>query len=184
MQQTKIKNLKGLTLIELMITICIVAVVMWGVAVLMASDIGHWKTMYDRLNSNAANNSYEIRRLFDRVVRQAPSTSSLAASDTSLDIDYYDYVWDSSDIIPSAVIKAHASFNYSNNTLTVVCTNRSTGVELERLIISNVANKPPFFKLTGRAAQMMLTINNSSTNPTEPFSEQIYVCSTAYFNAY
>ncbi len=185
MQKIEIKKLKGVTLIELMMTICIVAVVMFGVAALMASDIGGWKTMYDRLNSESAKNSYEIRRMFDRVVRQASIRDEVAVTDTTFQIVYYDYVWNTADVIPSAVVKARATFTYSNGKMTVVSKKASNGEVIGSLTISNVANKPPFFKLYGRSVQMMLTINNvSNYQATEPFSEQIYVCSTAYLNSW
>lgn len=162
---------------ELMMTIGIAAIVMFGVAIMLADNLHAWRTMYSRLHSVEAENVYAVRRVFDRTIRQAVVTGSVVISPlgNSLEADYYDCR-----SLPA--LKCHASFIYGNNTLTVICTKNKGTTEIERWQIQNVANNLPIFNSSGRSIQMLLTLNNVSSDPQVPFSETLNVFSTAYLN--
>lgn len=176
MTTIKFKNKKAVTLMELMITIGIAAVVTFAVAIMLADNLRAWSTMYSRMHSDEAENVYAVRRLFDRVVRSTSRESLISVSDTALGIFYFDD--DDSD--PSTLpVKCQATFIYNGTTLDVQCIKLSDGTVIESWTIPNVIQCR--FKQSGepsRAIQMLLTINNTVNNRTQ--TVDVYSC--AYKN--
>ena len=62
---------RGLTLIELMITVLAVMILVVGISGILAAGHKNYNIMFKRVNSDVVRNAYEARRTFDRIVRQA-----------------------------------------------------------------------------------------------------------------
>jgi len=64
-------RLKGITLIELMITVLAVMILIVGISGILAAGHKNYNTMFKRVNSEVVRNAYEARSIFDRIVRQS-----------------------------------------------------------------------------------------------------------------
>ncbi len=62
---------RGVTLIELMITVLAVMILVVGISGILAMGHRNYNTMYERVNSEVVRNAYEARRTFDRIVRKS-----------------------------------------------------------------------------------------------------------------
>jgi hypothetical protein len=176
MPKIKVKSHKGVTLMELMMAIGIAAIVMFGVAIMLADNLSAWRTMYSRLHSNTAEQCFEVRRIFDRVIRSACVGKPVYVSNNAVTVDYLE--------IPSSgsPYLCRANFNYSGNTLTINCIRISNGQVLENMTIPNITQCN--FTTSGRSIQMLLTANNTSGNPEESFSETINIAATAFLSSW
>jgi hypothetical protein len=65
------KAAKGLTLIELMVTVLAAIVLIVAVVAILAEGHLGYRKLFRRVNSEVVRNSYEARRTFDRVVRKS-----------------------------------------------------------------------------------------------------------------
>ena len=71
MTTRKQKIRRGLTLVELMITVLAVMILVVGISGILATGHKNYNTMFKRVNSEVVRNAYEARRTFDRIVRKA-----------------------------------------------------------------------------------------------------------------
>ena len=71
MTTRKQKIRRGLTLVELMITVLAVMILVVGISGILAAGHKNYNIMFKRVNSDVVRNAYEARRTFDRIVRQA-----------------------------------------------------------------------------------------------------------------
>ncbi|MHC4645456.1 MAG: type II secretion system protein [Planctomycetota bacterium] len=62
---------KGFTLVELMVTVGIVAIVILGVGVALVDSQRGWHKMYDRVHGEVATDSYVAKITFDKIVRKS-----------------------------------------------------------------------------------------------------------------
>ena len=172
----KIKKQKGVTIVELMMAIVVAAIVTFGVAIMLVDNLKGWNTMYNRMHSNTAEQCYEVRRVFDRVIRSACVGRSVSVSDDEVIVDYFDYPSSGSPYL------CRANFKYSGNTLTINCTRVSNSQVVESMTIPNITQCN--FTLCGRSIQMRLTADNISGNPTNPFSEKIIIATTGFLSSW
>lgn len=85
----------GFTLVELMITTAIMAIVGLAIGVVIVDGQTGWNVMYDRANSDAMTQGYAARRKLDAVIRAASQQRFVIAKDGSW-IEAYTYAGDAS----------------------------------------------------------------------------------------
>ncbi len=172
MLKMKIKKLKGITLIELMMTMLISSIVVLSMGILLADNLRGWRVMYNRIHSEKADNTYVVRRLFDVAFRKgtiAPGSQiRISPSQDTLTVDYY-----SNMILP--IPDCNAVFQWDgSNILTLTCYQKTSGAEISSWTIPNVSNC--IFNQAGRSVQMNLTFDDP--NHTQMFN----VVSSAYLH--
>jgi len=153
------KNMRGFTLVELMITSVIFLIVGLAVGVVIVDGQRGWNTMYDRLNSDVVTDSYVARRKFDAVMRNASRSHSLVASDGSW-IEVYYYSSPSSTVVDryARFYTADGDLNFEYGQLEPRAT---LGVET---VCENVVSCT--FKQVGTSAQMTLKLDNGTRTST------------------
>jgi prepilin-type N-terminal cleavage/methylation domain-containing protein len=153
------KNVRGFTLVELMITSVIFLIVGLAIGVVIVDGQTGWNTMYDRLNSDVVTDGYVARRKFDAVMRSASRSQSLVASDGSW-IEVYYYASPS-----SAVVDRYARFYTADGDLNFeygqLEPRATLGVET---VCQNVVSCT--FKQAGASAQMTLKLDNGTQTNT------------------
>ncbi|HEC03537.1 MAG TPA: prepilin-type N-terminal cleavage/methylation domain-containing protein [Phycisphaerales bacterium] len=87
---------RGFTLLELMITTAIMAIVGLAIGVVIVDGQTGWNTMYDRANSDVVTQGYAARKKLDAVIRGASRQRFVIASDGSW-IEAYTYASDASE---------------------------------------------------------------------------------------
>lgn len=68
---TNKKKKRGVTLVELMVTVLIATLVIAGIGVAMVDSIKAFPKMYERTEGNLVNDAYVVRAAFDRICRKA-----------------------------------------------------------------------------------------------------------------
>jgi prepilin-type N-terminal cleavage/methylation domain-containing protein len=178
---TKFK--KGFTLVELMMTALISSIIVLGIGILLADSLRGWRVMYERLHSPEADNTYAVRRMFDRVIRQAISQNAevtITDAGDSVTAYYYNSKYS---IYADREVKLTWTSNDKILTLTCSIVNPDkTTTKFSEEKIKNVSycffkssNPPP---ARTHSIQMLLTIDNTVENNTQILN----ICSTAYLN--
>src|SRR4030042_3524123 len=153
------KNVRGFTLVELMITTVIMLIVGLAIGVVIVDGQTGWNTMYDRLNSDVVTDGYIARRKFDAGMRSASREQSLVASDGSW-IEVYYYASPASTAVDryARFYAADGDLNFEYGQLEP----RSTlGVDT---VCENVSSCT--FKQVGTSAQMTLKLDNGTRTNT------------------
>ncbi len=150
----------GFTIVELMITVMLAAIVMFGVGAMVVDSQRGWHRMYNRIYSDVATDSYVARKTFDSVTRKASSeTLLLDAAGNWLEVYYYADA-------NSAVVDRYARFSYDG----IDQLNIEYGIvePRETLTIRTVCENVSscVFKAAGCSAQMILTLDNGSQTAT------------------
>jgi len=86
----------GFTLVEMMITVTIMAIVGLAIGVVIVDGQTSWNVMYERANSDVLTQGYAARRKFDAVIRGASRQRFMIANDGSW-IEAYTYASDASE---------------------------------------------------------------------------------------
>jgi type II secretory pathway component PulJ len=114
------KKNDGFTLIELMVTILIATIVLFGIGLVLADSHRGWRSMWERENEGIVPNAYVARKTFDRLVRQATIQGQKVDDDalkvigyTSLMVYYY------ADPLTSPLPDRYATFRKEGSTLEV-----------------------------------------------------------------
>jgi hypothetical protein len=150
----------GFTIVELMITVMLAAIVMFGVGVMVVDSQRGWHRMYNRIYSDVVTNSYVARKTFDSVIRKASSeTFLLDAAGNWLEVCYYADA-------NSTVVDRYARFSYDgvdqlNIEYGIVEPRQTLTI---RTVCENVSSC--VFKAAGCSGQMMLTLDNGSQTAT------------------
>ena len=149
-QTKKLKN--AFTLIELMVTLMISAIIIFAIGVLISDSSSWFSDSYARINSSPAIESLLARKTFERIIRQAADTGFWVSADaTAVEINYY-----SSSASP---IDRYAQFYTSGTDLIL-----EKGSLPSRTLIStetvcqNISACT--FKTAGTAVQMILVLDD------------------------
>jgi prepilin-type N-terminal cleavage/methylation domain-containing protein len=159
MKRKRPKNVRGFTLVELLITSVIFLIVGLAVGVVIVDGQTGWNTMYDRLNSDVVTDGYVARRKFDAVMRSASRSQSLVASDGSW-IEVYYYASPSSTVTDryARFYTADGDLNFEYGQLEPRVT---LGVET---VCQNVSSCT--FKQVGTSIQMTLKLDDGTQTNT------------------
>jgi prepilin-type N-terminal cleavage/methylation domain-containing protein len=153
------KNVRGFTLVELMITMVIMLVVGLAIGVVIVDGQTGWNTMYDRLNSDVVTDGYVARKKFDVVMRSASRGQSLVDADGAW-IEVYSYASPS-----STVVDRYSRFYVSDGDLNLeygqVDPRSTLSVDT---VCGNVTSCT--FKQAGTSTQMTLTLDNGTQTNT------------------
>jgi prepilin-type N-terminal cleavage/methylation domain-containing protein len=87
---------RGFSLVELMITMAIMAIVGLAIGVVIVDGQTGWNVMYDRANSDVVTQGYVARRKLDTVIRGASRQRFVMANNGSW-IEAYTYASDASE---------------------------------------------------------------------------------------
>jgi len=86
----------GFTIVEMMITVVVMAIVGLAIGVVIVDGQISWNVMYNRANSDVVTEGYVARRKLDAVIRSASSERFVIANDGSW-IEAYTYANDASE---------------------------------------------------------------------------------------
>ena len=150
----------GFTLIELMIGTVLAVIVTLGISIILADSQRGWHTMYNRIYSDVVTDGYSARRVFDNVLRKA-SGEKYFVDDAGGWIEVYYYA----DANSTSVDRYARFFSDENSQLNVEYGSLNpTVTQAVQTICENVTGC--IFKTTGRAAQMILTLDNGTQSAT------------------
>jgi prepilin-type N-terminal cleavage/methylation domain-containing protein len=143
----------GFTLVELMISAAIVAIVGFAIGVVIVDGQNSWSTQYERMNSDVVTDGYVVKKKFDAVIRNA-SRSRLALAGDGSWIEVYSYA-DAS----SVTVDRYARFYVTDGNLNLEIGQLSPSevISVETLC-ENVSECT--FKQAGTSAQMTLTLDD------------------------
>ena len=148
-------NLRGFTLVELMITMVIMTVVGLAIGVVIVDGQSSWSHMYDRINSDVVTDGYVAGKKFDVVMRNA-SREKILLGDAGSWVEVYYYASDS-----STVVDRYARFYAADGDLNLeygqLEPRATLGVDT---VCGNVT--ACIFKQVGQSTQMILTLDNGT----------------------
>jgi len=145
----------GFTLVELMITMTIMAMVGLAIGVVIVDGQSSWNAMYDRANSDVVAEGYAARRKLDAVIRGASRQRFVMAKNGSW-IEAYTYASDQ-----SAEVDRYWRFYVAGTDLVAeygqVSPRETLNVET---VCGNVSEC--IFRQNGKAIQMTLTLDDGT----------------------
>lgn len=107
---------KGVTLIELVITILAAIILLIGITGVLAGGIKNYKTMYERTTSDVVRNAYEARRAFDMIVRKSTiKRFDPSNADTTPSNNIYVYYYSNPKNLNIEEPDSYAHFYQNNN---------------------------------------------------------------------
>jgi Tfp pilus assembly protein PilV len=155
MVEKKATNLKGLTIIELMIAVVFLGIAILGIGIVLADSHRGWNAMYDRVYSDVVTDSHIARRMFDGIVRKASRNHIAVDADGGwAEVLYY------ADIT-STDLDRYARFYTANGELYIEYGTLDPKETLRtQTVCSNVSSC--VFTRAGGAVQMILRLDNGS----------------------
>lgn len=158
----------GLTLAELMVAMATMLIVILALGTVIVDGIRGWQRTYGRVHADVKTDGYVARNAFDRVVRQAGRQTYLLAADRAwLEVYYYSS--------PSAItLDRYARFVVDTNSkeLQIEHGTWAPGTETPKTplrtetVCGNVTSTDKIFKVDGRSAQMILTLDDGTQSAT------------------
>lgn len=160
MLKKKSVNPKGLTMLELVVTGTVAAIVLLGIGVALVDSHRGWQRMYDRMYSDVVTDGHVARRMFDSIVRKA-SVKNVLLDETGLWVEVH-YYRD----LGSAELDRYAYFYMSGDELKVEHGIWNPGAMnpkvplIAQTVCSNVTSC--VFMREGASVQMVLKLDNGS----------------------
>lgn len=150
---------RGFTIVELIITALIIAIVGFAIGAVVVDAQSTWNNMYDKMNSDVITDGYIARRKFDTVMRKASSQSYLLDSSGGW-IEVYYYASDS-----STLVDRYARFYVSDDELNFEYGQLGPRKTLDvETVCKNVSECT--FKQVGRSVQMILKLDDKTQTNT------------------
>lgn len=142
----------GFTLIELMVTLMISAIILSAIGVMVADSSSWFSDSYSKINSQPAVESLLARKTFERIIRQASSMGCwVSPNETAVEINYYSS--------PAGPIDSYAQFYTSGTDLMLEKGSLSPRTPTSmKTICKNISACT--FKSTGSAVQMILVLDD------------------------
>jgi prepilin-type N-terminal cleavage/methylation domain-containing protein len=152
-------NMRGFTLVELMITTVVMLIVGLAIGVVIVNGQTGWNFMYERIYSDVVTDGYAARKQFDAVMRKA-SREKVLLDDAGAWVEVYYYSTAS-----SAVVDRYARFYVADGDLNLEHGQLDPRVTLGvETVCGNV--KSCTFKQAGQSVQMILTLDNGTQTNT------------------
>ena len=167
MAKKRFTNRHGFTLIEVMIAIAIIVIPILGVGILLADGQRGWNMMYNKVYSELVTDSRIAAKMFEMTVRKASwETPQIGSNGEWIEVCYYA----DSD---STAVDRYARFYVSGGQLNIEYGQLEPKTTLStQTICGNVSSC--VFKLSGRSAQMILTLDNGRQDTTVVSSAVMY----------
>lgn len=149
------RNIKAFTLVELMIAMAISCIVILTIGLVLADGQKAWNKMYSNVYSDVSTASIVASKAFDAVVRKSGSEKiSVDPAGNWVEVQYYNND-------ASTAFDRYARFYKQNGQLKIERGYISPHAVIStEIICGNVTDC--VFKSTGKSAQMILTLENSS----------------------
>lgn len=147
---------KGLTLVEMMVSILIASIVVLGIGAVLADAHKGYNKMYERINSPVVLDSYAAKAVFDRIVRKASATIDPVMGTMSVKVYYYSAAGVGS---PDRYARFYVDGGKNLILEEGVHTSTSDTMSSTMVIAGNVQNDSVFFQ-KGACVQMVLHLNN------------------------
>lgn len=194
MYPQKRNSRKGVTLIELMVTIVAAVVLIIAISAVLAYGHMGYNRLYRRANSEVVRNAYEARRIFDRAVRKA----TIRRADLSADRNQI-YVYYFSDPLNTLIVDPdrYARFYISGagddaqlllergqvtaGTFEVPPPALPGRTPTSTAVIAHDVTPPPTgtFSVSGAAVKMVLTLDNDEPDRNKTETLKMNVTTTA-----
>ena len=165
MKRENLTKSRAFTLVELMVTIFIAAIILMGIGLVLVDSHRGWWRMFERTNQGIVLDAYITRKTFDQVARQASIRRQLIDGDpykvlgnTSLTLYYY------SAPFTSLVLDRYATFRLAGSDLLLDRGNlipgtwTPTGNPTTTTLAQNV--EAVTFSVEGTALQIVLTLDD------------------------
>ncbi len=170
MTNMKRKN-HGFTLIELMVTVIIVAVAILGISGVIAGSHRDYAQMFKRVHGDISNDAYTSRLRFDRICRKARAGSAVIdTSIPSLTVLYYS----SPNVNGSAILElsppdSFAKFYKSGTNLLLETGPVGTTDSTPEVLARNVAELEFSFSnpQDSKSVQMLMTLDKDTSNASD-----------------
>lgn len=143
---------RAFTLIELMVTLLISAIIVSAVGVMVADSSGWFSDSYDKINSQPAIESLLARKTFEGIVRQSSDMGLQVSPDgSSAEINYFSS--------PTAPLDSYARFYITGTDLILEKGSLSPPATTStETVCQNVSQCT--FKTAGSAVQMILILDD------------------------
>ncbi len=174
----QLKTQRGLTLIELMLTIFIAAIVMLAIGITMVDSIRSFPVMFERSTGNYQSeagvipDAYVAKAVFDRICRHASLQKPVGPYLSNSDITVYYY---STPLVPS--IDKSAKFAFANNQI-IVSYGDGNGANFGSPVTLAKNVQSASFSIEGPSIVMTFAIDNTN-DPTARQKMKMTVTSTA-----
>ena len=158
-------NRRGVTLMELLVTMSIATIVMLGASVIIVDAHYGWNSMYQRIHGDVMSDAYFARMRFDTVCRKADGANVRLDADVPL-IEVYCYSAlndsDDPDLEPDLFVQFYLNETELVQDIGDIATNTVTSSE----VIAKDVAELKFSAEGDRGAQMLLTLNNGEESIT------------------
>lgn len=155
----KLLTPRGFTLVELMITTAIMAIVALAIGVVIVDNQRGWSNMYGRVNSDVVTDGFVARKKFDALMRDA-SSEKFVLGDGGGSVEAY-YYSSSEATVPDRYIRFFAADGDLNIEYGQLDPRITSNVET---VCGNVSEC--VFRQIGTSVQMILTLDNGTQTNT------------------
>ncbi len=158
-------NRRGVSLLELMVTILIASIVMIGAAVIIIDAHRGWNSMYQRIHGDILNDSYFASTRFDTMCRKADGgTVRMETAPPLLEVYYYSVpnVGTVYDLSPDMFVQFYLNGTELIQDSGDIATSTVTSSE----VIARDVTELKFSAGGGKGVQMLLTLNNGKDSIT------------------
>ena len=158
-------NRRGVTLMELLVTMAIASIVMLGASVIIVDAHYSWNSMYERIHGDVMSDAYFARMRFDTMCRKADGADVRLDADVPL-LEVYCYsvpnVGDDPDLSPDLFVQ----FYLNGTELVQDVGDIATSTVTSSAVIARNVVELKFSAEGDRGAQMLLTLNNGEESIT------------------
>lgn len=144
-------NPAGFTLIELMVTMCISLIVIFGISIFIVDMQRGYGKMYKRVHGGIVSDAYTARKAFEGLSRQAARVYTVGAIGTTIELDFWQQY------IGQMPLDCHAKF-FVDEQSQLILESGPVGNPTTRILASNVSDCA--FYRTGNSVQMILTLDD------------------------
>ena len=159
MKHRMTKYRRAFTLVELIITMALSAIIILGMGVILVDNQKGWSMMYDRTYSDVVTDAYIARDVFVKVVRKSSmKVSAIGSAGEYIQVYYYQN--------PAATIPdRYAKFYVSSGSLLVDYGDLEPGSWTTLSVLSTMTLAQNVdsvkFGVIGTSVQMVLSLNNN-----------------------
>ena len=158
-------NRRGVSLLELMVTILLASIVMVGASVIIVDAHRGWNSMYQRINGDILNDSYFASTRFEAMCRKADGgTVRMETAPPLLEVYYYSVPNVSTvyDLSPDMFVQFYLNGTELIQDSGDIATSTVTSSE----VIARDVTELMFSVSGGKGVQMLLTLNNGEESIT------------------